>query len=87
MDTLSGGLQRFVRRGLVLQSRLSQTYLSKGPQKMRVDLANVNANPRPVCSGEEQESDLISRMYLTEKVVWKPTPIMFIKAVIDKDNY
>ena len=25
-------------------------------------------------------------MYLTEKVVWKPTPILFIKAVIDEDN-
>ena len=50
----SGGLQRLVRTGLVLQSRLSRTYLSKGPQKLRVDLANVNANPRPVCSGDEQ---------------------------------
>ena len=25
-------------------------------------------------------------IYMTEKVVWKPTPIMFIKAVIDEDN-
>ena len=28
----------------------------------------------------------VCRVYMTEKVVWKPTPIMFIKAVIDEDN-
>ena len=69
----------------MLQSRLSRTYFPLGPQNMRIDLANINAIPRLVCSGEEQESDLASRMYLTE-VVWKPTLIMFIKAVIDEDN-